>query len=738
MSSSRFSGLNIALLAIAVASLMFGAYGMFLSGAATTSPSANTVGAAMLDEELDSSRDPAQTPLADKTDNKSTKTTRRDSAGSDTTSKTSDPSPTYNNSNDIPEVEVASNPSDSGNAEIHGVVLDPNGAPVANAKVSARRSDLEMKAPQFQENEIERYRNEVGDFLARTARETRTTTSDEQGAFAFKGLDETLAYDLNATCEGVGAGETSRVAAGDKVIILLSGESLLLGRVETADGKPVKSFSIRYWRQNRQWQASSRNFNDEEGKFSIPAKVGYMQLQVTATGFTHDKPKDVQVGDSSEEVVIVVDSAAILSGVVTDKEGNPLPGVDVSVGGGDERQRGWGQQNNGPSATTDSKGRYRFDTLAPKETKFTASLGEMSESSTITLTQGENKLDFQMDVGAVLRIRLTDPNGNPVEADQIWFQEKGNRGWPRPERMPGKEPGLAEYAGMKPGEYVMTVSAGGFPAVKQDIKVEGGSNEISIKFTNGAMLTGIVSSSTGSKIANISVRLRKAEEGPWGGWGTGRIAQVDAEGNYKLGPAEPGQWTLEVYSNTDWNNSVYTNTITLAEGENTQNISVDAGATVICKVVDEAGNSVSWANIQLQGVKTYNQNSNNDGTATISFVEVGSYTLIASSRGLASPSQFISLRAGDNQVTVTLQKPNSCRLTHVYPDTQASKAGMQVGDLVIEYNGATITSWGGLSKAIAGTKATDDVTVLIERGGSMLTLTLKGGYVGIEGTDAVR
>ncbi|MCA8916764.1 MAG: carboxypeptidase regulatory-like domain-containing protein [Planctomycetes bacterium] len=737
MSSSRFSGLNIALLGVAVISLMFGAYGFFVGGMGGSSPATNAVGTAALDGDLDRDADrPA--PLSEDSGNKNNRTTKRESNTGKSPTESKDPAPTYNNPDDIPEVEVASNPSDSGNAEIRGVVLDPNGAPVPNATVTARRSDLELKPPQYEQDEIERYRTEVSEFLARTARETRTTSSNEDGAFAFKGLDETLAYDLSATCDSVGAGEISRVAAGDKVIILLSSESMLLGRVETTDGKPVTSFSVRYWRQNRQWQASTRNFDDEEGRFSIPAKAGFMQLQVTATGFTHDKPTDVQVGESNEETVIVVDTAAILSGIVTDKEGSPLPGVDVRVGGGDDNRRGWGQQNSGPSATTDSKGRYRFDTLAPKETKFTASLGEMSESSTVTLVQGENKLDFQMDVGAILRIRLTDPNGKPVEADQIWFQEKGNRGWPRPERMPGKEPGLAEYAGMKPGEYVMTVSAGGFPAVKQDIKVDGGSNEISVKFTNGAMLTGIVSSSTGSKIANISVRLRKSEEGPWGGWGTGRIAQVDAEGNYKLGPAEPGQWTLEVYSNSDWNNSVYTNTITLAEGDNVQHVSVDAGATVICKVVDEAGNAVSWANIQLQGVKSYNQNSSNDGTATISFVEVGSYTLIASSRGLASPAQFISLRAGDNPITVTLQKPNSCRLTHVYPDTQASKAGLQVGDLIVEYNGAAITSWGGLSKAIGATKATDDVTVLVERGGSMLTLTLKGGYVGIEGTDAVR
>ena len=736
MSFTRFNGLSIALLCVTVLSLMFGAYGFMSGGISDTKPTTNTVGLATLDED-DTFRESAS-PLGDKNPGSDVPEKRPAIPTSDTRTDTPSNKNVTTNT-DLPKIEVTGQPSDSGDAVIHGVVLNQAGAPVANAAVTARRSDLDLSPPRFQENELERFRDEVSNFLSRTARETRTTASSKDGEFTFKGLDATLAYDLTANSDGVGAGDLSRVAAGDKVIILLSGESLLLGRVETSDGKPITKFSVRYWRQNRQWETSTRDFDDEGGRFSIPAKPGLMQLQVTATGFTHDKPADVQINGSTDETVIVVDQAAILTGVVTDKEGKPLSGVEVRVGGDDDERRNWNRNRSGEQkATTDSKGRYRFDTLAPKETKFTASLGEMSTTNTTTLVQGDNTLDFQMDVGGILRIRLIDPEGNPVEPDTIWFQEKGNRGWPRPERMPGKEPGLAEYAGMKPGEYTMTASAGGFPAIKQDIKVTEGDNEISLKFTRGAMLKGTVSSTSGSKISGISVRLRKQEEGPWSGWGTGRIAQVDAEGNFKLGPAEPGQWTLEVYLNSDWNNSVYSNAITLAEGENVQAVSVDAGATVIAKVLDENGNSISWASVQLQGVKSYNQNSNGEGIATLSFVEVGSYTVIASSRGLAAPSQFVSVRSGDNQITITLQKPNSCRLTHVYPDTQASKAGLQAGDLIIEHNGTAITSWGALSKAIAGTKQGDEVSLLVERGGSMLTVALKGGYVGIEGTDAVR
>lgn len=739
MSSNRFSGLNIFLLVVAVASLMFGVYGFISGGVNDTARPVNSIASEPLDGG-EGTGGAGDAPLED-SGRKSSKNNNQDDSGaagkkSDSAEQPGDT--TYKHSGDELVVEAKSNPSDSGNAVIQGTVMDASGKPVEGASVTARRSNLDMDPPRFQDDDIERYRNEVSDFLAKAARETRGTTTDAQGNFRFSGLDETLAYNLTATSETGGNGELERVAAGDTVVILLSAQSLLRGRVQNASGDPIKSFEVRAWRQNRQWEATTRSFNTEDGRFGLPAKPGMMQVEITAKGFTKNEPVDAEVG--GEEVLFKLDQAAVLTGVVKDKGGNPLPDVTVRVGNDDRENnwRGWDNQG-GNSARTDSKGRYRFDTLAPKETTFTASLGEMSQSETTTLTQGENTLDFTMDVGGVLHIRLTDPEGKPLESDGIWFQMKGNRGWPRPEKLPSREPGLAEYAGLREGEYTMTVTASGFPAIQQDITIKNGDNEIALQFTNGATLVGSVTSNTGAKLTGVRALLRKQDDNNrWGGWGTGRNVQVGDDGTFKIGPAEPGPWLLEVYNGNNWNEPVYSQPVTLIQGENTQDVVVDAGATVVIKVVDEQGNSVSWANVQLQGVKKYNQNTDGQGVATISFVEVGSYTVIANSRGKASPSQFINLRAGDNNLSVTVQEPNCARLTHIYPDTQASKAGMQVGDLVIEYNGEAVSSWRGLSQAIRRTKNTDDVIVLIERGGSMLTMNIKGGTVGIEGTDGVR
>jgi protocatechuate 3,4-dioxygenase beta subunit len=733
MSSSRLSTLNIVLLFVTVAALMFGAYGFVMNGGQDARP-ANTISTDDLDEFGGGQSNPIDGSERPKRKRPDGSPADEQPGRSKPVSPTGGDDATTKYDTEVPETSVESNPSDHGDAVIEGTVIDSANAPVSGATVTARRSDLDLDPPAFESDDLVRYRDDVAEFLAKAARETRTTTSASDGKFSFKGLDAGLAYDLAARTE-TAAGDQRRVAAGDSIVILLAGQSALFGRVQTKDGKPVTDFSVRAWRLNRQWEAISRSFEDEEGRFSLPAKAGTMQVEITAAGFTQEKPKDVEVGT---EAVIVLDQAAILTGVVTDKEGLPLGDVVVRVGGAEENwQRGWNQENNGPSARTDSKGRYRFDTLTPKETKFTASLGEMSETHTTTLTQGENTLDFKMHVGAVLRLRLTDPEGKPIEPEQVWFQEKGNRGWPRPEKMPSKEPGLAEYAGMKPGEYTMTVTVSSYPAINQDITVTEGSNELSLKFAKGAMLTGIVTSSTGSKISNIGVRLRKEEEDRWGGWGTGRYAQVADDGTYKLGPAEPGQWRVELYSTSNWS-EVYSGTVTIAEGENSHNIVVDAGATVTIKLLDDQGNPLAWGNVQLQGMKSYNGQSNGEGVTTLTFVEVGSYSMIASGNGQASQTQYVSFVAGDNQITVKLQKPNCCRVTYVYPDTQASKLGLQVGDLIVEYNGQTITGWGNFGQAVRATKDVAEVTMVIERGGSTISLTLAGGQVGIEGSDGVR
>jgi protocatechuate 3,4-dioxygenase beta subunit len=631
---------------------------------------------------------------------------------------------------------VSGQPSDKGDATITGVVMYSDGRPAPNVVVTCRRSELSLSTPQLRNGDIDEYSDKVREFMIKTAKETRRASSGKDGAFRFSGLDATLSYDLHALEDAGGTGRQSRVAAGDSARIMLTASEKFRGKVLGPDGNPVTSFKVKAWPMNRQWEARTEDFQSKDGTFAMNGS-GRMQVEASADGFSMDSPLDVEVKPDGPEVVLNLRQAAEVSGTVTDSSGKPLGGAVVTVGNDDNENnwRNW-NQSQGARAYTDTRGRYKLSSLTPGETTLKATIGEMSNTQTMTLAAGDNTVDFSLDIGATLAVRLTDPNGKPVEADSIWFQAD-ERNWSRPHKLPAKEPGLVEYAGLKPGEYTLTITAAGFPQIREKRELTDGRNELALKLANGAMLTGKVSTTSGSTLQNFSVRLRKEgdEQQGWGGWS--QYGQVADDGTFKLGPVEPGQWSIELRHNNR-GQALYKSTLNLAEGANTHNFSVDTGATLVVTVVDTQNNPVGRVSVNVRGERNSSDRTDGKGVATFAFLAAGSYTVTASGSNMASRELIVSLVNGENRYTLQVEVPNTARITHVYPDTQAAKAGVQVGDLIVEYNGQQVTSWREFSRFAREGRGTAELTMIVDRNGAQLTFTLKGGTVGIDGVDAVR
>ncbi|MBK8205642.1 MAG: carboxypeptidase regulatory-like domain-containing protein [Planctomycetes bacterium] len=725
--AGRLSPLNLALLLLTVLALLFGAWGWYQAATPAAPTPANHVDDALALEpgDVDSTGKPRKTGTTDSSRPETKRETSTHKGSEPTTG--AQPAPE--------ETPVAGAPSDKGDATITGVVVNAGGGAEAGASVTCRRSDLDMTPPQMQNGDVDGYQRRVSEFLRRAAAETRRATSDSEGRFSISGLDPSLAYDLQAQSAAGGSGRLLRVAAGDSARILVAAAGMLTGKVVGPDDQPVKTFSVKSWPQNRQWEATTRPFTSEDGSFSIEAS-GRIQVEASADGMIMEAPAEVDVSEGGAEVTLKLQQGATLSGTVTDKAGTPLAGAAITFGAGDEGGRGGGRWTQTPRATTDSKGRFRFPALKVEETTLRATLGDMSETQTTTLVAGSNTLNFALDTGATLALRLTDPAGKPVSADAIWFQAN-ERDWARPSKLPSREPGLVEYCGIKPGEYSLTITAAGYPAIQQKMPLNDGRNELSLKLSNGAMLSGTVTTSSGSKLQGASVRLRKDGEQGWGGWGTGRWIQLNDQGTFKLGPAEPGQWLLELYVQNR-GQPLYSTTVNLAEGDNTHNMSVDTGATLVLSLVDASGNPVARANVQVRSDQVHWGSSDAKGVATIALLPAGSYTVTASGNGKASPVLSVSLANGENKYTLQMQEPNCCRVTHVYPNSQAATLGVQVGDLIFEYNGKAIKSWGEFGREARAARNAGDLSMVVDRNGSQLTFYLKGGTVGIEGADAVR
>lgn len=721
MSATKFNGVNLALLLVTVIAIGVAAWS-FVSRPA--SAPTNLPAPAL---HQDSTETASESPLREVRNPRDPKPERKlDPVVTDLPSKLNTPVD--------PLAKVVAKPFDSGDATILGTVQDAAGKPVAGAVVKARRSDLKLSPPELRDSDLDDYRSRMSRFLTETDRETRTAETDDSGAFRFDGLDARRSYDLTAS-HTLGNGTLAMVAAGDKAVIMLAASMLLRGRVQTSDGKPIQVFRVRAWRQNWQWEARSQDFRDDDGRFAMAVSSGAVQVEITADGYSQPRPQDVEVSANSEEVTFTLEPGCVLIGVVKDNAGNPVPGVSLRLGVAERGRRNWNEGAAANAVSTDSKGRYRFPALPAGEQSITASLGERSTTNKITLHVGENSADFTLDVGSVVRLRATGPDGKPVELEQVWFQ-LGND-WPESQRLPKREPGLAEYAGLNPGDYVVTCTASGYPAIRKEIKLAAGDNEIALAFTAGATLTGLLADSKGKPVTGTSVRLRKDDEDRWGGWGTGKWAQVRTDGTYRLGPVDVGVYNFEVYATGNWE-PIHTSVVSVGAGENTQSLTISTGATAVVTVLDETGAPVPNANVNLVGTRTFSGRTGSDGVATIPYVVEGAYTLQAAGNGLASVPNYVNLSGGENPLQVRLQKPNCARVTQVYPDSQAARAGLQVGDLIIEYNGTQITNWRQFGQVRRTAGEGSDVTMQVERGGIALTFTLKAGTVGIDGTDGVR
>ena len=106
---------------------------------------------------------------------------------------------------------------------------------------------------------------------------------------------------------------------------------------------------------------------------------------------------------------IHLDQGTILSGLVTDPAGNPLPDVSVNA---------WNPETQtGGGSATDENGRYRMalqsgiydiNVNPPQDSPF---VPQRIESVQVT---SDRNLDIQLERGAVLTGLITDPSGTPL------------------------------------------------------------------------------------------------------------------------------------------------------------------------------------------------------------------------------------------------------------------------------------------------------------------------------------
>lgn len=401
----------------------------------------------------------------------------------------------------------------------------------------------------------------------------------------------------------------------------------------------------------------------------------------------------------------------------------------------------------GMTGYTDADGRYRIEGIKPGTWTVSASYGTITTSREITLNSGENFADFELDSGNRVKLTGRDSAGKKVPLSYAWFTDaKGN--YAQVNQLPVTTQGELEYIGVPDGTWTLNAQANNYPAVAMEVTVLQGLNSFELQFQEPASLTGKVSSSSGKIPANLYVRLtptslsvedknveKRKREMSQGG----QYFSVDSEGNYAAEGLQPGDYAFSVEFNE--NDVLYKQSITLSAGKQTQDATIDERCTISVSVdLDASLKSSDGITITVsksdgksgEYVSRYGQLDKNN-RCEFSFLPEGDYYVMAYAQDGTQTYITTAVRFGTNSVALSLGRPNCVKITQVADGYQGADAGLQVGDLVIEYNGVTITGFEQLVSEVQATKDGDSVTMVVVRGNSTLSFRLNGGRIGING-----
>jgi hypothetical protein len=199
----------------------------------------------------------------------------------------------------------------------------------------------------------------------------------------------------------------------------------------------------------------------------------------------------------------ILKSGFQLEGVVRDSSGKPIAGALVIRGDNPYSQPG------SKEVVADNEGRYRLPTLAAGKLLVTVvAKGWMPQLREIELGAELNKLDFQLEAGLPLKVRIVDQTGQPISKCYVSLQEW--RGKQSLYNMNTGIPGRADEHGVylwgwAPADAVkFRIENPGF--IYQDLELTANGEQQTITLRPEAKISGTVMDASSSKpIAQFAV-----------------------------------------------------------------------------------------------------------------------------------------------------------------------------------------------------------------------------------------
>ncbi len=522
-------------------------------------------------------------------------------------------------------------------AGLTGQVIGADGQPVEGARLEAVVMDPAKRPKAF-----------------RPDRADGRATSHQDGSFAVAGLHPEAGYRLSASKAGFATAveTTSGLGAGNAMVLLkLLPARTAHGQVVDGEQQPVSGAEVKVVDSADPEGLAVTARTDAAGRFELPElPAPKIDLEVAKDGFPPMNVRGINFPAGREPVdlgVLILEAGVSLTGLVTDVEGEPIVGADVTAlaAAEDSMKSLANRRLSTRPVSSDERGRFRVTDLLPDQRIYLVVEKEgylRGVVPGVEVPAAEESAFGPITVvlrpSSRLAGRVEDEDGLPVAGARVLLIGAGPPPGTVGIRRPGEDnssevtseaDGSFEFSGVIPG----TVKVGALatdlqPADPQVVEVPAGVkvDDVVLVLERGALLAGVVTDREGEPIGGARLTV-----GPL-------LVHSDDDGSYRLGGLSTGLQSLEV-RHPQYNR--LQQEVEIEPEDNRLDLVLRGGVPVRGKVVDDAGEAIAGAVVELQqrarrDNHDYKTLSDGDGAFQIAAVAGGSYRVAARRDGYAS------------------------------------------------------------------------------------------------------